>query len=83
MESKSPVIAEVLDLVAERLGIERSDLRADSCADDFPEKWDSIGTVAVLLAIDKAFGTRIEPGSAGKLTSVQGILSLVRERGAV
>lgn len=78
MSPNEPTLDDILFIISDRLKIDRDELHANSCAADFPEMWDSVGTIDLLLALDENFDIRVEPGSADNLTSVGGIVSLVK-----
>ena len=67
---------QVIELVAEALGVSPRSLHRDSKADDFVE-WDSMGTLVVLAALNRE-GITFEAGDLIALQSVQGILAAFR-----
>ena len=72
---------EVLAVIADSLMISPDDLTRQSEAADFPDAWDSMGTMALLLDLDTRFDLKLEPGQADDLQSVAGILSALRAAG--
>jgi len=73
-------LEQVRGLIAESLGISAAELSIDTKAEDI-ELWDSMGTMTILLSLERVFGVRLAPGQAEKLRSVRGILELVESTG--
>ena len=44
------------------------------------ESWDSLNILNLLMAVEEEFGISLSPEEAGRLTSVDGILTLVRSK---
>jgi len=44
------------------------------------EAWDSMSFIQVMLAVESEFGIKIGPDDAMSMTTVDGILSLIRSR---
>ena len=61
-------------VIATELELEPGDI-SPSSSQDSVEYWDSLGHLRVCMGIEREFGTRISVDDAGKLTSVDAILS--------
>lgn len=70
----------VMDLIAATLEVKRPLVSTTTVASELPE-WDSLGTMNILLALQREFGLRLAPGETGRLQSVEGVLSLLRDAG--
>ncbi|MFM9589951.1 citrate/2-methylcitrate synthase [Streptomyces scabiei] len=66
-------------LVAQALGEDPSNISDDSHLHD-PVSWDSLGHIAVVVALETRLSTRIGPGHDHELRSVQGILAFAHGR---
>lgn len=71
---------DVLKLLAEALVMDPSELTLKSNATDMPEEWDSMGTMNILLLLNKQ-GFTLKPGEVERLQSVEGILSVISDAG--
>lgn len=71
---------EVMLRLAEALGVEPGVIRPTTTANDI-ESWDSMGTMAIVLWLNEAFGMELAPQETARLQSVENILSLLREAG--
>lgn len=69
----SRLVADVFDIPCEQVTLATS---RDSVA-----KWDSLGTVNLLMAIDSEFGVALGVEEAMDLLSVEIIVAVLRERG--
>ncbi len=76
----SSLSTQVQELIAESLGVPLGDISIESRAGD-PDTWDSMGTMTILLSLERVYGVRLAPGQAEKLQSVRGILELVEAAG--
>ena len=70
---------QVIELIANTLGIACSALRCTSDSRDFAE-WDSMGALSLVMMLDGE-GVRVEPDDIDRIRSVQGILTAFREAG--
>ena len=70
---------QVLDKLAESLGLAPGDLTADSKADDFPE-WDSMGVLSIMTMLAHE-GITFDPGKTSLLRSADGVLGIFRDGG--
>ena len=71
---------DVLKLIAEALVMDPSELTLKSKATDMPDAWDSMGTMNILLLLNKQ-GITLKPGEVEHLQSVEGILSVISYAG--
>lgn len=70
---------DVINLVADALGISSDKLTPDSTASDFAE-WDSMGMLSLAAALDSQ-GIAINPGEGFVLQSVGALLGMFRRAG--
>ncbi len=72
----SDVLKKVIDVVVEQLGVEASEVKAES---DFIDDLgaDSLDTVELLMALEEAFDCEIDDASAEKIRKVQDVLDFV------
>lgn len=71
---------DVIQRVAEALDLAPGLLSMDAKAGDL-EQWDSMGTMAILLMLNREMGIRLAPNEASNLSSVRGILELLAAKG--
>lgn len=69
----------VLDTVAMVLGVERSELSAESGAETTPA-WDSLNTLNIAMAIEAEFQVTLSPEEIAEMLSVPLILGILKER---
>ncbi len=50
---------EIINIVAEAIGVEKNDLNMDSSMSDFSE-WDSLGHLTILSSLDEKLGDKYE-----------------------
>lgn len=67
-------------LVADALGVAPAAITAESKAGDLAE-WDSMGTMSILVALDRHFGLKLEPSETAQLASIAGIHKLLAAKG--
>jgi acyl carrier protein len=70
--------AELKAKVAEALGVDRALITDTTKAADLQE-WDSMGTMSVLIMLDRDYGLKLPPNRTDQLGSIAGILGLLRE----
>lgn len=70
---------QVIELVANTLGVPAASLNSESTAGDFVE-WDSMGVLCLITAFDRE-GLTFGPGEAAILLSMQGVLAAFRKAG--
>lgn len=70
------LVARVIEVAADVLGVAATALTADSSAESV-EAWDSISHLNLMLAVEQATGTRIEPEQMVELTSIGKIADAV------
>jgi acyl carrier protein len=69
------------DLVAKALGCSPTSLSIDS-ARYRDHGWDSFGHLSVILALEEAYGIRIDDDGVQKYTSMRAIQELYKQRSA-
>ena len=72
--------SEVLDNVAEALGVDRTCVDNTTVADDLPE-WDSVGAINLLFMLGEKYEIDFPPSAAGDLKSVDAICKVLRDAG--
>lgn len=70
---------DVVQLIADALGLPEGGLTCDSVAQDYSE-WDSMGVLALMVML-KREGITLDIGEAAKLQSVSSIVDLFRAKG--
>ncbi len=72
----SDVLAKIIEVVVEQLGVETSEVKAES---DFIDDLgaDSLDTVELLMALEEKFDCEIDDDSAEKIRKVQDVLDFV------
>ena len=50
-----------------------------STSDDI-ERWDSLGHLVLMLELEQEFGVQLQPDETSEMTSVQAIVSALRDR---
>lgn len=63
------VVERVKRVVASILGVSESDLTDESSADDF-ERWDSLGQLNLMMALEAEFGIQFSEDDLADLTSI-------------
>ena len=71
---------DVQALIGDALQVDRSEVGPRTAAGDL-EAWDSMGTMNILLALDRECGLRLAPGETTQLHSVEGVVELLRKAG--
>jgi acyl carrier protein len=71
---------EVRGRIAEALNVDPDRVTMGTKAGDL-EEWDSMGTMTILLMLDRDLGLQLAPNEASKLASVRGILELLTAKG--
>jgi acyl carrier protein len=69
----------VLETVAMVLGLERSELDAESGSESL-SAWDSVNTLNIAVAIEAEFGVSLSPEDIAEMLSVPLILEILKER---
>ncbi len=72
-----PLEDRIMRKIAEALGIDVEKINRQTAAADVVA-WDSIGKMAILLAITDEFGIQLAPNETAKLDSVEGVIALVQ-----
>ena len=70
------LVARLIEVAADVFGVPAAALTADSSSESV-EAWDSISHLNLMLAVEQAFGVRIEPDQMVELTSIGGIATAV------
>jgi len=74
---------EVIDIITEALEVEEGTVTAETTAEDL-EKWDSLGHLSILVALDKGFDGKVAAiAEMVTANSVLKILNLLRDRGLI
>ena len=73
-------VDDVLALISDALQVERDRVGPHSRAGDL-EAWDSLGTMHILIALDRDCGLKLAPGETARLQSVEGIVELLHRAG--
>lgn len=73
----SDVLSKIIEVVVEQLGVETSEVKAES---DFIDDLgaDSLDTVELLMALEEKFDCEIDDDSAEKIRKVQDVLDFVQ-----
>jgi len=72
---------DVKSLLANVLNLDRNSIHEDTAAEDFPEHWDSLNVVNVVIAIEQASSIRIRREDMPRLTSVKNLHQVLRAYG--
>jgi len=70
------LVARLIELAADVFGVPAAEL-SDSSSSETIEAWDSISHLNLMLAVEQAFGVRIEPEQMVELTSIARIANAV------
>jgi len=70
------LVARLIEVAADVFGVPAGALTADSSSDSV-EAWDSISHLNLMLAVEQAFGVRIEPEQMVELTSISRVAEAV------
>ena len=68
---------DVIGLVSDVLSVPAETLSAVSSSEEFPE-WDSLGHLRIYMAIEEAYGVKIELDQMGDLTSIERLVSFLQ-----
>jgi acyl carrier protein len=74
-----PLIHRVMDVVANVLGTDPSDLHAASSPDTV-EAWDSFAQLNIMVALEDEFGVVLDPEDSPSMLTVASIVDVVRSR---
>jgi acyl carrier protein len=74
-----PIEDRVRRVVAEVFGLDPASVTL-ATANEQVESWDSLNILNLLMAVEEEFGISLSPEEAGQLTSVAGIVALVRSK---
>jgi len=72
---------DVKSLLANVLNLDRNSIHEDTTAADFPEQWDSLNVVNVVIAIEQAASIRVRREDMPRLTSVKDLHQVLGEYG--
>ncbi|MFN6189396.1 MAG: acyl carrier protein [Planctomycetia bacterium] len=70
------LVARLIELAADVFGVPAAEL-SDNSSSETIEAWDSISHLNLMLAVEQAFGVRIEPEQMVELTSIARIANAV------
>jgi acyl carrier protein len=70
------LVARLIDVAVDVFGVPAGALTADSSSDSV-ESWDSISHLNLMLAVEQAFGVRIDPEQMVELTSIRRIAEAI------
>jgi acyl carrier protein len=73
---------ELMLRLAEALDVDPDAIRRTTRASEIT-RWDSMGTMAIVLMLTEDFGIQLEPKDTARLQSVESILQLMREAGHI
>jgi acyl carrier protein len=76
----SDTLDSVLDRIASCLLVDRSLITPTTVAADLPE-WDSMAVVELVFMLQREYDVTLPPAEALKLTSVEAVLSALRQAG--
>lgn len=76
----SDIPPSVVESIANALQVSPAEITPELKAADI-DNWDSLGTMAILLALETDFGLRLGPGQTSELQSVRRITTLLKEAG--
>ncbi len=68
---------DVIAVVSDVLSLPTESFSAASSSEDFPE-WDSLGHLRICMAIEEAYGVKIELEQMGELTSVERLVGFLQ-----
>jgi len=72
-------LQKIIDIVAETLGIEKSEINGESSVGDFPE-WDSMGHLSILNKVEEVFEISFDPEEMMELEDVNDIVKAVSQK---
>lgn len=72
-----PVERVVCRIVSELFEVPDESLSADSCPDTI-ERWDSVGHLNLVLALEQEFGVRFSPDQIEQMTGVGAIVAILQ-----
>ncbi|MEJ7891573.1 MAG: acyl carrier protein [Solirubrobacteraceae bacterium] len=67
----------VRELVADVFALDVQDVPADASAETFPEAWDSLRHLELMLELELAFGVRIPTDTIPELVSIPAIVDFL------
>ncbi len=73
------VSEKVISIIAEKVGVEKEEINDETAIGDFP-KWDSLGHLVIIAAIEEEFKFKFDPEELMDLEDVGDILESVEER---
>ncbi len=71
---------QVTERIADALEVPAEQIRGDTKASEIAQ-WDSMGTLSILVMLNRDYGLHVEPNETDALGSVEGILRLLRAKG--
>lgn len=74
----SPSEAEIIEVVADVIGISESAIDQESSMSNTP-KWDSLAHVHLIMAIESKWNLMIRPEQAVELVSISNIIKFIRD----
>lgn len=66
--------------IADALEVAPEQIRGDTKASEVTQ-WDSMGTLSILVMLNRDYGVHVEPNETNDLGSVEGIVGLLRAKG--
>lgn len=72
-------LEKVMEIVASVCDVDKSEVTKDSTVGDFPA-WDSMGHLAILNAVEEAFGISFEPEEMMELEDVSDIVKAIEDK---
>lgn len=70
---------QIIAIIAEKIEVEASKINEETAIGDFP-KWDSLGQLMIIAAIEEKFNFRFDPETLMDLEDVGDIVEAVEER---